>query len=261
MFYQVQQGFVPLGGNTVFIRRELLTAVHGWPLNLTEDCALGVRLSVDRGASVVAAYQPGLATREETPARLFGPGSLDRQRQRWNQGFLSVLLDGSWRRLPTLRRRLLALYTLAMPFIQAFNGIMLPLSVAAAILLRAPVGWVLFMFAPFIPIAITTCLQVVGLHEFAGQYRVRAGLRHYVSLVLGAFPYQMVLAWSAIMGVRRHFVGRHGWLKTSHNGLHRPQGALLYPRPHPVAAPAPAQTAVVAQRGEPVQAEKQGAAT
>jgi cellulose synthase/poly-beta-1,6-N-acetylglucosamine synthase-like glycosyltransferase len=230
MFYQVWQGFVPLGGNTVFIRRDLLTTVNGWPLNLTEDCALGVQLCVDYGVSVAAAYEPRLATREETPARLFGPGSLDLQRRRWNQGFLSVLLDGAWRRLPSMQQRLMALYILAMPFIQAFNGIMLPASVAAAILLEAPVGWVLWMFAPFIPVAITTSLQVAGLREFAEQYEQKAGLRHYVSLMLGIFPYQLILAWSAVMGLRRHLTGQAGWLKTRHDGLHRLGAALPGPR-------------------------------
>ncbi|MDP9815705.1 glycosyltransferase family 2 protein [Spirilliplanes yamanashiensis] len=246
MFYQVRQGFVPLGGNTVFVRRELLTELDGWPLNLTEDCALGVALSVDHDVTVVAAYEPRLATREETPARLFGPGSLDRQRRRWTQGFLSVLLQGSWRRLPGVRQRLMALYILAMPFIQAVNGVMLPACVAAAILLNAPVGWVLWMFTPFIPIAITTSLQLVGLREFAGQYGRTAAPRHYVSLVLGAFPYQLVLAWSAVMGLRRHLAGQAGWLKTSHDGLHRRTPArrrvpMVRPEPVPAGRPGAAE--------------------
>ena len=238
MFYQVRQGFVPLGGNTVFVRRELLTKLDGWPLNLTEDCALGVALCVDHDVTVAAAYEPRLATREETPARIFGPGSLDRQRRRWNQGFLSVLLQGSWRRLPSVQQRLMALYILAMPFIQAVNGVMLPACVAAAILLNAPVGWVLWMFTPFIPIAITTSLQLVGLREFADQFGLKAAPRHYVSLVLGAFPYQMILAWSAVMGLRRHLTGQAGWLKTRHDGLHRqPVAAVPAQRSVPVFLP------------------------
>jgi cellulose synthase/poly-beta-1,6-N-acetylglucosamine synthase-like glycosyltransferase len=222
MFYQVEQGFVPLGGNTVFIRRALLEKVGGWPLNLTEDCALGVQLCVEHGVKVVAGYEARLATCEETPPRLFGRGSLDRQRRRWDQGFLSVLLDGGWRRLPSLQQRLMALYLLAMPFVQAANAVMVFLSVAAVIWLTAPVGWVLWMFTPFIPILISQCLQVVGLGEFARQFERRARPRHYASLLLGGYPYQLVLAFSAVMGVKRLVTGQDTWLKTAHDGLHRP---------------------------------------
>ena len=44
------KGFIPLGGNTVFVRTELLRDVGGWDGDcLAEDCELGVRLS-RRGA-------------------------------------------------------------------------------------------------------------------------------------------------------------------------------------------------------------------
>ena len=62
------------------------------------------------------AYEPRLATREETPATI---ERLVKQRTRWNQGFLQVLRKGDWRRLPTRRQRVLALFTLAFPFLQA----------------------------------------------------------------------------------------------------------------------------------------------
>jgi len=39
-------GFIPLGGNTVFVRRPLLEAAGGWDNDcLAEDCDLGARLS------------------------------------------------------------------------------------------------------------------------------------------------------------------------------------------------------------------------
>src|SRR5437764_3200908 len=118
--------FIPLGGNTVFIRRDVLQVVGGWdPECLAEDCELGVRLSA-LGARVAVAYDPDLVTREETPGTI---GGLLRQRTRWNQGFLQVLRKGEWRRLPR-HQRLLARYTLAMPFLQAFAGVVIPLSIA-----------------------------------------------------------------------------------------------------------------------------------
>ena len=83
--------FIPLGGNTVFVRTDLLVAVGGWDERcLAEDCELGVRLS-SLGATVDVAYDPMLVTREETPGTLRG---LLKQRTRWNQGFLQVLAQG-----------------------------------------------------------------------------------------------------------------------------------------------------------------------
>ena len=67
LHYQARAGFIPLGGNTVFVRRSWLDAAGGWDENcLAEDCDLGVRLSARRARTVVA-YTPALATREETP--------------------------------------------------------------------------------------------------------------------------------------------------------------------------------------------------
>ena len=100
-----QHRFIPLGGNTVFVRTDLLRQVEGWDADcLAEDCELGVRLSA-LGAQISVCYDPHLVTREETPETLW---ALLKQRTRWNQGFLQVLRKGEWRRLPTRGERLLA---------------------------------------------------------------------------------------------------------------------------------------------------------
>src|SRR5450756_1149925 len=67
MAFHAQEGFVPLGGNTVFIKRDLLEAAGGWPHSLTEDCALGVKLCTQFGAKVATAYSAELTTKEEAP--------------------------------------------------------------------------------------------------------------------------------------------------------------------------------------------------
>jgi cellulose synthase/poly-beta-1,6-N-acetylglucosamine synthase-like glycosyltransferase len=60
-----RQRFIPLGGNTVFVRTDLLRSVSGWDADcLAEDCELGVRLS-SLGARTVVGYEPALVTREE----------------------------------------------------------------------------------------------------------------------------------------------------------------------------------------------------
>src|SRR5204863_9923004 len=116
--FHADQRFIPLGGNTVFIRNDLLRSVGGWdPVCLAEDCELGVRLSA-RGAGIVVAYEPSLVTREETPHTL---RELARQRTRRNQGFLQTLRKGEWRMLPP-GQRALGCYTLTMPLLQAFAG-------------------------------------------------------------------------------------------------------------------------------------------
>ncbi|MEV4135814.1 glycosyltransferase [Dactylosporangium sp. NPDC049742] len=224
MFYQVRTGFVPLGGNTVFIRRRLLEQAGGWPDNLTEDCALGVLLCTRYGARVVAAYEPELATREEVPQTIGDrrAGSLFWQRVRWNQGFLSILLEGRWATLPTLRQRALAGYILATPFLQAFSALLLPLSIATILWLKVPVGVAMLMYAPFVPILITLATQLVGLREFAHAYRQKVLWRHYLFLLVGAPVYQWVLMGAAFWAVWQHVDGNTTWHKTAHGGHHRP---------------------------------------
>jgi cellulose synthase/poly-beta-1,6-N-acetylglucosamine synthase-like glycosyltransferase len=85
MAFHASTGFVPLGGNTVFVRRELLERAGGWPLSITEDCALGVRLSVEFGAEGGDGVQRRAYHREEAPPSIFNKevGSLFWQRDRW----------------------------------------------------------------------------------------------------------------------------------------------------------------------------------
>jgi glycosyltransferase XagB len=210
--------FIPLGGNTVFIRSDLLHKAGGWdPDCLAEDCELGVRLS-SWGARVSVAYSPELTTREETPPTL---GGLFRQRTRWSQGFLQVLRKGEWRRLPTRRQRLMAVYLLTMPFLQAFSGVLVPISLVTMFALRAPDLFVLATFAPLMPTLITIGVEVAGLHEFGRAFGVRVRTRDYSRLVLGTLPYQLVLAAAAVRATRRELQGQRGWEKTSHVGAHR----------------------------------------
>jgi glycosyltransferase XagB len=67
MHYHAAVGMVPLGGNTVFIRRDLLLDIGGWDQNcLTEDADIGIRLS-SRQIPVRVLYDDEYVTREETP--------------------------------------------------------------------------------------------------------------------------------------------------------------------------------------------------
>nr|WP_255643566.1 glycosyltransferase [Actinoplanes polyasparticus] len=212
-----RKGFIPLGGNTVFVRSDVLRRANGWDGTcLAEDCDLGVRLS-SRGAKVVVAYDATIVTREETPGSVT---ALLKQRTRWHQGFLQVLRKGEWRRLPTWRARMLARYTLTSPFLQAFSGVVIPLGVAVAIWAQLPVFVALVTFLPVLPMAATLMFQIVGLHDFGRQYDLRIRWHHYAKLVLGSFPYALVLSTAALRAVWREYTGKRNWELTTHVGAH-----------------------------------------
>src|SRR3972149_1074405 len=116
LHYHAQLGMIPLGGNTVFFRRDLLEEIGGWDeSNLTEDADIGIRIST-LGEPVRVVYDDRYVTKEEKPPTL---APFIRQRTRRSQGFLQTLRKGTWTKLPTWTQRLLALYTLAFPTFQA----------------------------------------------------------------------------------------------------------------------------------------------
>ncbi|MFD7446396.1 glycosyltransferase [Streptomyces sp. NPDC059909] len=211
------KGFIPLGGNTVFVRTEVLRDAGGWDENcLAEDCDLGVRLS-SKGKRVVVAYDSEMVTREETPGTLL---SLLKQRTRWNQGFLQVYRKRDWKQLPTLGQRMLARYTLMTPFFQAFTGVIIPVNVMAALFLDVPVGVAVVTFLPVLTTTVTFVFEIVGLHDFGRQYALRVRLIHYLKLIAGGPFYQLLLAGAATRAVWRAQRGRNDWELTCHVGAH-----------------------------------------
>ncbi len=218
LHYHARRRFIPLGGNTVFVRADLMRRAGGWDANcLAEDCELGIRLS-SWGARVSVAYSPELVTREETPPTLRG---LFKQRTRWNQGFLQVLRKGEWRRLPTRSQRIMAVYLLGMPFAQAFAGFLLPVSFATMLLMKAPDLFVMATFAPALPTLMTIAVECAGLREFGRAFKVPVRLRDYAKLVVGTLPYQIILAAAAVRASYREIQGIRTWEKTEHVGAHR----------------------------------------
>jgi cellulose synthase/poly-beta-1,6-N-acetylglucosamine synthase-like glycosyltransferase/4-amino-4-deoxy-L-arabinose transferase-like glycosyltransferase len=211
-----RQGFIPLGGNTVFVRTKILRAVSGWdPECLAEDCELGVRLS-SLGARTVVVYEPEMVTREECPPTL---RAFARQRTRWSQGYLQTLARGYWRRLPR-RQRALGAYILAMPYLMALAWLMIPVALATALALKAPVPITLISFLPALPILSILAMEVAGLGQFCRLYGERARARDYARLVVGLPLYQAVLAFASARAVVREARGVRGWEKTAHHGLH-----------------------------------------
>jgi cellulose synthase/poly-beta-1,6-N-acetylglucosamine synthase-like glycosyltransferase len=212
-----QHGFIPLGGNTVFVRRELLLSVGGWDQDmLTEDCDLGVRLS-SHGISVAVSYDPRLVTREETPDTV---RVLIKQRSRWNQGFLQVLAKGDWRALPHRRQRLLAEYTLLQPYLQATTFAVLPVMLIAAFVLHLPLVLTMLLFCPLVPMVGTLMFELAALREFGAELDLPVGLRDYALLTVSLLPYQIVLGFAAMRALVRHWRGDDVWEKTAHAGNH-----------------------------------------
>ncbi|WP_423923335.1 glycosyltransferase [Frigoribacterium sp. 2-23] len=218
LHFHAKSKFIPLGGNTVFVRKAWLDWSEGWDAAcLAEDCELGVRLS-SAGANVVVAYSPEVVTREETPGTFM---SLLKQRTRWNQGFMQVYGKGEWKKLPTMRQRFFARYLLTMPFIQAATGLLIPISVLLIFTIKVPTAVALISFIPVAPTLVLLAVEFTGLAEFGRTYGQKVRVRDYVRLVLGLIPYQIFLALAAVRAVYRQLRNLNAWEKTEHTGAHR----------------------------------------
>lgn len=224
MAFQAANQFMPLGGNTVFIRTELLRKADGWPDTLTEDCSLGILLSTRLKAKTAVYYEPHLATREETPDSL---KSLFNQRIRWHQGFFHEWRRSIWRELPGIRQRLIALYVLLTPMLLALFGLCLPIALVGILFLKSPVYLALLMYLPFIPMILLLVLNAVFLRDFGHSYGRPILLKHYFILFI-TFPlYQLVLNAASFWSIVRELRGDSTWYKTPHSGKHRLASAGL----------------------------------
>jgi glycosyltransferase XagB len=81
----------------------------------------------------------------------------------------------------------------------------------------------LLTFVPLMPTLATLGVEAAALGEFCRNYQRRARPLDYLRLVLGTFPYHLVLGWAALRAVVRERRGERGWEKTAHVGAHRQQ--------------------------------------
>ncbi|MDQ4063739.1 MAG: glycosyltransferase [Actinomycetota bacterium] len=218
LHYHARVGMIPLGGNTVFIRRALIERVGGWDeACLTEDADVGIRLSV-QGEKIAVTYDARHATREETPDSLVG---FVKQRTRWCQGFFQVFRKGDWRKLPTRGQRLLAAYSMTYPYFQAAAGALWIPAVLTIIYLEVPVVLAMISLLPLYMILFQLLVGLIGLQDFASAYGLRLKGRDFARYALGFLPYQLLLSVSALRAVFREFKGATNWEKTAHSGVHR----------------------------------------
>lgn len=218
LHFHAHVGMIPLGGNTVFVRRDLLERLGGWDeACLTEDAEIGIRLSA-LGERIRVVYDAKRVTREETPHSI---GQFLRQRTRWCQGFLQVLRKGSWRSLPGLGRRLLAIYTLAYPLLQAVLLLLWPLMLAAIVWLKLPVAVTIISFLPLYVLLLQLVITLIGAALFTREYGLRMPLLMPAAMTITYLPYQWLLGLSALRAVVRELLQRNNWEKTAHTGAHR----------------------------------------
>ena len=218
LHFNARVGMVPLGGNTVFIRRDLIDKVGGWDIAcLTEDADIGLRISA-LGEPIRVMYDSRWVTREETPHSV---RALVKQRTRWHQGFLQVLGKGDWRRIPGRRARLLALVTLGQPILDALLLCQLALMPAIMLLLKLPVLVALLTLAPLYAVLLQMLANLAGVFVFARAYGEAVPWRVAALMPFAYLPYQWLIAVSAMRATVRHLRGQGEWEKTEHRGAHR----------------------------------------
>ncbi len=218
LHYHAQVGIIPLGGNTIFFTRRLLKLIGGWDEQcLTEDADIGIRLS-KMGERVRVVYEDAYVTKEETPPTV---NQFIKQRTRWNQGFLQVLKAGDYWSLPHWGQRLLAVYTLATPVIQAITALYLPVSIYTMLFLKMSPLLAMIMWLPAYMLVGQYVLNLVGLYEFASAHGIRLSRWTWLKLLLSFYPFQVLLGISALRGVFRQLKGMNNWEKTKHVNAHR----------------------------------------
>ena len=223
LHYHARLGMTPLGGNTVFFTREVLERVSGWDeQDLTEDADIGIRISL-LGERMRVIYDDRYVTREETPPTL---SQFIKQRTRWSQGFLQTLLKGEWRRLPRLGQRLLAVYTLGFPAVQAVLGFYILASLIMMFTVKTPVLMAITLDLPFYLLAAHFILNVIGLYEFTSAHGLKPTWKTPLVMALGYLPYQWVLAYASVRATLRQVRGINNWEKTQHIGAHRQERAV-----------------------------------
>jgi cellulose synthase/poly-beta-1,6-N-acetylglucosamine synthase-like glycosyltransferase len=208
----------PLGGNTVFFKKEWLKRVGGWDETcLTEDADLGIRLTL-AGARIKIIYDEAHATQEETPRDIRG---FIKQRTRWNQGFLQILRKKDWLKLPTFKQKLIAGYILLSPEIGAILFFYIPLSIAVALTQKLPVFVSLISYAPFYLFLFQLIVCAIGIYEFTRAYQLKSSPLMPLKVMASFYPYQLLLMIASFRAAYRMLANQIGWEKTAHTNLHR----------------------------------------
>lgn len=211
-------GATPLGGNTVFFKKEVLQNVGGWDTEkLTEDTDIGVRLS-KAGFTFAMIYTEELATLEETPLT---EKEFIRQRTRWDQGYLQVLFQGDWLKLPKLSQQLLVGYLLTQPLLYHLGILGIVSTPILALSTKVALPLALYSFVPGYFLLLQLGLKFFGLWELKRAYNLTVSKWLFVHFLINYIPYQLMLSVASLRAINRMLVGATNWEKTSHANTHR----------------------------------------
>jgi cellulose synthase/poly-beta-1,6-N-acetylglucosamine synthase-like glycosyltransferase len=209
----------PLGGNTVFFKKDWLTKVGGWDENcLAEDADIGIRL-VLAGAKTRIIYDEKHSTQEETPSNV---EALVKQRTRWNQGFIQILQKRDWLELQSWRQRIVILYVLLSPIVQTLFLPYIPFSIWVALTQKLPVSISLLSFVPLYLFGLQILVSIIGLFEFTRAYKLKFPIWMPLLIISTFIPYQLTLLFSAFRAIYRTIFKNNSWEKTQHLNEHRP---------------------------------------
>lgn len=213
LHFFAKKGVVPLGGNTVFMKKDLVREVGGWDCNcLTEDADIGIRLAV-RGAKFDIFYDESLATQEQTPPTV---KSFIKQRTRWNQGFIQILFKGEWLKLQKFSQKVLILYVLGWPFMQAILVFFLPFCLFAAFQIKIPIVYSLLAFIPLYVLVAIMVISSLAIYEFSRNFKTKHSFVSFLKIAAMIIPFQMILGVSAFRAIIRNMSGKLNWEKTEH---------------------------------------------
>ncbi len=210
---------VPLGGTTMFVRRQILDDLGGWDShNVTEDADLGVRL-------FRAGYRTQMLPSTTFEEATCTPPAWTRQRSRWLKGFMATYLVHM--RQPVQLLRDLGL--------RAFLGFQVFFLGTVGLFLLAPFLWSYWLLAFGMPhpsaalwsdAMITTAF--FSMIFFEGLGMCIAVIAAFAARRPHLAPWALTLPFYFLMGPFAVYRALHGllfhpffWDKTSH-GLHPP---------------------------------------
>jgi glycosyltransferase XagB len=209
---------LPLGGNSLFIKKDILVANNGWDQDcLTEDCELGIRIA-NQNYKLGIVYDSNHTTQEETPHSL---DQFIKQRTRWTQGFIQIIKNKDWLETGSLTKILAAIYILFWPIIQAFFFLYLLFAILIIPFIQIPLWLSIFSTIPFILLVIQIIFLNIGLYYFIKEYKLKYSPLLIPKLLITFIPYQLVLTYSHFRALYREITSNNEWEKTTHLNNHR----------------------------------------
>jgi glycosyltransferase XagB len=213
-----KSNIMPFGGNTIFIKRYILMQNNGWDEScLTEDCELGIRVAKEDYKMAVI-YDADHTTKEETPS---STTEFIKQRTRWTQGFLQILIKGEWKKLNSLPKVFSALYILVWPMFQSLLFFYCCIAIVVLPFLKIALWVSILSIFPLFLLILQIILMNIGMRMFCVENKIKYSLMLIPRIFLTFLPFQAILTYSNGRAIVRELTSQTGWEKTSHFNQHR----------------------------------------